>query len=130
VTVVTESPRRRKRDESVKIALADILIEDVEDPRLRLVTITSVRVSPDLRHAHVYVTAHGDAARYKEVLAGLESAKGRLRSGLGRRVSMKYLPEFSFHVDESVDEGMRITEVLRGEYEAGRGPSQDEPETP
>jgi ribosome-binding factor A len=125
VTAVTESPRGRKRDESVKIALADILIEDVEDPRLRLVTITSVRVSPDLRHAHVYVTAHGDEERYREVLAGLESAKGRLRSGLGRRVSMKYLPELSFHVDESVDAGMRITEVLRDEYEAGRGPRDE-----
>jgi ribosome-binding factor A len=125
---MSESPRTRRLNGAVKEALAEVLVEDVEDPRLRLVTITSVSVSPDLRHAHVYVTAHGDKDRYLEVLAGLESARRRLRAGIAQRVSMKYVPELGFHLDESVDEGMRITEVLLEERAAGRAPSDDEPE--
>ena len=90
-----------------------------------LVTVTSVVVSPDLRHADVYVTAHGDQERYAEALAGLESAKGRIRAALGNEIRMKFVPDLHFKIDESVDEGIRITDALRREYEAGRGPRED-----
>lgn len=103
----------RKVNESVKEALADALLDDVSDPRLELVTVTGVEVSPDLRHASVYVIAHGDEERYDAALAGLESASRRIRSGLARRVRMKYLPELHFRIDPSVDEGMRISEALK-----------------
>lgn len=125
---MSASPRTRKLNETVKEALAATLVEDIEDPRLALVTITSVVVSPDLRHARVYFTAHGDAERYEAALAGLESAKRRIRSGLAQRVSMKYLPELSFFVDSSVDEGMRISRAIREEREAGRAPETHEPD--
>lgn len=119
---MAQSPRLRKVDVSVREALADTLEKDVSDPRLALVTITSAEVSPDLRHARVYFTAHGGEERYREALAGLESAKRRIRAGLSKRVRMKYLPELSFHIDESVDEGMRISEAIAHEHEAGRVP--------
>lgn len=120
------SPRLRKIDDTVREALADVLEKDVSDPRLALVTITSVEVSPDLRHARVYVTAHGDEERYREVLAGLDSAKRRIRQGLARRVSMKYLPDLTFALDRSIDESIRITNAIRGERDAGRVPEGDE----
>jgi len=69
-------------------------------------------VSPDLRHANVYLTTHGGPDRYKETLAGLQSAKGRIRSALGRDLVMKYVPDLHFFIDESVDEGQRISEKL------------------
>ncbi len=119
-----QSPRLRKVGESVREALADTLERDVSDPRLALVTITSAEVSPDLRHARVFFTAHGGEDRYRAALEGLESAKRRLRQGLARRVRMKYLPELTFLVDESVDEGMRVSETIRAEREAGRAPEE------
>ncbi len=104
--------RARRTDESVRQALAQILMTEVKDPRVELVTITSVVVSPDLRHANVYLTTHGGPDRYEETLAGLQSAKGRIRSALGRDLVMKYVPDLHFFIDESVDEGQRISEKL------------------
>ena len=107
------TPRTRKLGESVKEVLAEVLREDVSDPRLEFVTVTGVNVSSDLHVADVYVTTHGDRARYDEMLAGLASADGRIRSGLARRVKLRFTPELRFHVDTSVDESMRIYEALK-----------------
>lgn len=109
------TPRTRKVNETVKEALAAILIESFRDPRLELATITGVDVSRDFAYADVYVIAHGGEERYAELLEGLESAKGRLRSLLGERVSMRHIPALRFHIDTSVDTGMRISEVLARE---------------
>ena len=116
--------RARKVNELVKEALALTLIEDLKDPRLDLVTVTSVEVSRDTRHANVYVTAHGGPERYDEVLEGLDAAAGRIKAGLVRRVKLRYTPELRFVIDTSVDEGMRISEVLR-EHQEAREPSDE-----
>lgn len=109
------TPRTRKLNGTIREALAEILVDEVADPRLQLVTVTSVEVASDLSLANVYVIAHGDAERYQEVLDGLKSASGRLRSALGRRVRMRQVPELRFKIDPSIDEAMRISEVLRRE---------------
>ena len=108
-----ETPRTRKLSEMAREAIANILFEKISDPRLDMVTVTGVKVSSDLTVANVYVIAHGDQERYDEVLAGLESSKGRIRSLLGQRVKMRFTPELRFFIDESVDEGMRISEALK-----------------
>jgi ribosome-binding factor A len=110
---VRSTPRTRKLGETVKEALAEVLREDVSDPRLDFVTVTSVEVSMDLKVADVYVITHGDEARYREMLEGLRSADGRIRSSLSRRVALRYVPELRYHIDTSVDEGMRINEALK-----------------
>ncbi|MDP2401956.1 MAG: 30S ribosome-binding factor RbfA [Actinomycetota bacterium] len=108
-----QTPRTRKINETAREALASILHEEIADPRLELVTITGVNVAPDLTTANVYVTAHGDEERYREVLDGLESAKGRIRSLFGAAVKMRFTPELRFFIDESVDAGMRMAEALK-----------------
>ncbi len=108
-----QTPRTRKINETAREAIASILLDEISDPRLDLVTITGVNVAPDLTTANVYVTAHGEQDRYAEVLAGLESAKGRIRSLLGKRVKLRLTPELRFFIDESVDHGMRISEALK-----------------
>lgn len=108
-----QTPRTRKVNESVREAIACILVDEISDPRLAFVTVTGAQVSPDFSVATIYVTAHGDESRYAEVLAGLESARGRIRSLLGRRVKTRLTPELRFVIDTSVDEGMRITEALK-----------------
>ncbi|MGH9025546.1 MAG: 30S ribosome-binding factor RbfA [Acidimicrobiia bacterium] len=101
-------PRRARVDEVVREALADE-IERLSDPRLELVTVTGVDVSPDLRHATVYYSAltaeHADVA--------LRAAAPHLRAALGRQVRLKYLPELRFEEDPAIATGARVEEILR-----------------
>ncbi len=121
-------PRSRAMGETVREIIARLLLEEVADPRVDLVTVTGVDMSPDLRHANVFVTAHGDAARVAEAMAGLESAKGRLRALLGEAVRLRYVPDLHFKIDPSIDEATRIGDAIRLQHELGRvGP--DGPET-
>ncbi len=108
-----QTPRTRKINETVREAIAIILAEEIADPRVDLATVTSVEVSSDLMVANVYVITHGGAERYAELLDGLESAKGRMRSLLGQRITLRFTPELRFFIDRSVDEGMRIAEALK-----------------
>jgi ribosome-binding factor A len=108
-----QTPRTRKLNETVREIVASILMDEIADPRLELVTVTAVRVSPDVMQANIYVTAHGGEERYAEVLAGLQSAKGRIRSLLGSRIKVRFTPELSFFIDETVDASMRIAEALK-----------------
>ncbi len=100
----------RKNDEQVREAAAAILATEISDPRVALVTVTGARVSPDKSVATVYVSA--DPERYDEVLAGLESAKGRVRSLLGSSLGWRVSPQLRFFIDESVDQGERISRAL------------------
>jgi ribosome-binding factor A len=117
---VKSTPRTRQLDESLKEVLADILETEVTDPRLEFVTITGVNVSKDLRFARVWVTTHGDRERYEAMMAGLESARGRIRKALADRIHLKYTPELTFELDESIDEGQRMERALRAEAKAER----------
>lgn len=118
-------PRSRAAGEVVREIVARALVEDIADPRIELVTVTGVEVSPDLRHATVFVTAHGDAARYAEALAGLESATGRIRTILGSSVRLRHVPELHFRIDPSVDHGFRIGDTIRAERASGRAGEDD-----
>lgn len=100
----------RRMDEKVRELVAEILATEISDPRLSLVTVTGARVSPDRSVASVYVSAEKD--RYDEVMAGLESARGRVRSIMGRTLTWRVTPELRFFIDESVDTGARIAEAL------------------
>jgi len=107
------TPRTRRLGESVREALTEVLREDVADPRVDFVTVTSVEVSSDLNLANVYVTTHGGEAEYEALLQGLRSADGRIRAGLARRVQMRVVPELRYHLDTTLDQSIRITEALK-----------------
>jgi len=126
VIVVKSTPRTRKLGEAIKEQVAAILLEEIADPRVDLVTVTSVDVSPDLGVANIYVVTHGDAERQAALIAGLDSAKNRIRASVGRRVSMRIVPELHFRTDPSVEQGMRITKAIRDEAE--RRPISDSEE--
>lgn len=76
--------------------LAEMLVEDVQDPRLELVTISGVRLNSDLRVAEVLFSVHGGSEKVDQALKGFEKAKGFLRSSLGRRCKFKFTPELRF----------------------------------
>jgi ribosome-binding factor A len=106
-----QTPATRRLNEQAREVVASLLVSEISDPRLELVTVTGAEVSPDRSVLLVFVSAGPD--RYDEVLAGLESAKGRIRSLIGRALGWRVTPELRFYIDKSVDSGMRIEEALQ-----------------
>ena len=121
-------PRSRAMGETVREIIARLLLEECADPRLELVTVTGVDMSSDMTHANIFVAVHGDDARVAEAMAGLQAAKGRLRTMLGEAIRLRYVPELHFKIDPSIDEATRITDAILRERASGRV-SPDEPVT-
>ena len=107
--------RMRRVNEAVREVVSARIAEGLRDPRIGFVTVTAVDTSPDLRHARVYVSVLGDEGVRAETLAGLGSAHGVLQQEVGTQLRMKRTPTLEFVFDESVDRGMRITELLEDE---------------
>jgi ribosome-binding factor A len=104
--------RMRRVDEAVRAVLSDAIAKDLQDPRVGFVTVTAVKTSPDLRHARVYVSVLGDEKARTETLDGLRSAHGFLQGRVAAELSLKHTPTLTFEYDESVDRGMRITQLI------------------
>jgi ribosome-binding factor A len=102
----------RRVNEAVREVVSAHIAGDLKDPRIGFVTVTGVETSPDLRNAHVYVSVLGDAEKREEALAGLRSSRGVLQAHIASELRMKRTPALQFHHDESIDRGMRITEML------------------
>ena len=111
------SGRMRRINEAIREVLSGHITGGLKDPRIGFVTVTSVDTSPDLRQARVYVSVLGSDDERAETLAGLESAHGVLQQAVATELRMKRTPTLQFIFDESIDRGMRITELL-GDDEA------------
>jgi ribosome-binding factor A len=107
--------RMRRVNEAVREVVSARLAEGLRDPRIGFVTVTSVETSPDLRHARVYVSVLGDDEQRAATMSGLESAHGVLQLAVARELRMKHTPTLEFLFDESIERGMRITELLGDE---------------
>lgn len=86
---------------------------EIKDPRIGFVTITGCEVSPDLSHAKIYYSLIGGPKKREQTLAGLNSAKGFIRTELGKRLHLKKVPELTFVYDETVVATTRIARILR-----------------
>jgi ribosome-binding factor A len=104
--------RIRRVNEAMRAVLSDAIATDIKDPRVGFVTVTGVKTSPDLRHARVYVSVFGDDAAREGSLAGLRSAHGFLQGRLASELRLKHTPALTFEYDDTVDRGMRISEIL------------------
>ncbi len=89
-----------------------MLSRDLKDRRIGFVTVTGVEMSPDLRHAKIYVSAMGSDAEKRGSLEALNHAAGWIRHELGQRLRMKFLPEIVFRTDTSQEYGERIDRLL------------------
>lgn len=107
--------RMRRVNEAVREVVSARLAEGLRDPRIGFVTVTSVDTSPDLRHARVYVSVLGTEDERAATMAGLESAHGVLQQSVAGELRMKHTPTLEFVFDESIDRGMRISELLDDE---------------
>jgi ribosome-binding factor A len=111
--------RMRRVDEAMRVVLSETIAKDLRDPRVGFVTVTGVKTSPDLRHARVYVSVLGDDAERAASLDGLRSAVGYLQARLATELRLKHTPTLTFGYDESIDRGMRISQLIQEELDAG-----------
>lgn len=105
--------RVARLNEQLKRELTALLQFEVRDPRIGMVTITAVEVSPDLYHARVYFTLLGGAEERETALEGLRAAAGFLRTEIGRRMHIRRAPELHFTFDETLEHAARIEQLLR-----------------
>jgi ribosome-binding factor A len=101
----------RVADEMREI-LAQLIRDELKDPRVGFVSIVKVEVSGDLRHAKIFVSVLGDEQQKKGSLKGLTSAAGFLRSEVARALQLRYTPELHFVLDESIERGQKIAQLL------------------
>ena len=96
----------------VREIVADVIERQVKDPRLGMVTVTDARLTPDLREATVFYTVWGDDTARTETAVALESAKGVIRSAVGRGTGLKHTPSIAFIPDAVPETAKHIEELL------------------
>jgi ribosome-binding factor A len=119
------STRTARVARQVQQELSQILEEQLKDPRVGMVTLTSVHMTPDLRLARVYFSRLGDAGERQEARVALEHAAGFLRHELGQRLRLRYLPELRFYIDDSLERYDRISELLEAPRHPGEKSDDD-----
>lgn len=99
--------------EEIKKEISRIIREDVKDPRIgQMASILHAEVSGDLRHAKIYVSVLGDDEEKKSTIAGLHRAAGFIRKNLGRVLTIRYIPELNFILDNSIEYSVDISKKI------------------
>jgi len=109
---VADTGRARKLAERVQQVVAQMLDTRIKDPRLGFVTVTDVRVTGDLQHADIYYTVYGDDEARTGSAAALESAKGVIRSEVGRQTGVRLTPTLAFHLDAVPETAAHLEQAL------------------
>jgi ribosome-binding factor A len=105
------SERMRRVNEAVRGVVADG-VRDLKDPRIGMVTVTGVRVTPDLNEATVFVSVLGSEKARQATLAGLSSARGVLQARINSELSLRRTPMLAFTYDDAVERGVRMTKLI------------------
>ena len=99
--------------EEIKREVAQMIRDEIKDPRVTgLISVTQVEVTNDLSIAKIYISLLADEEKRKSCLQGLEKASGYIRSELGKRLKLRYIPELAFKMDESIAYGAKISKIL------------------
>ena len=114
---MVDKPRARKLADRIKVIVAQMLDTRIKDPRLGFVTITDVRVTGDLQNASVFYTVYGDDEERAGTAAALESAKGIIRSEVGKQTGIRLTPSLEFHLESVPDTAAHLDVAL---HEAAR----------
>lgn len=118
-------PRREKVSDLIKHEVARLLQTEVHDARLGFITVTEVRMSPDLKHARVFVSILEEGDKREEAMAGLRAATGFIRRELGHNLRLRYTPTVDFSLDTTIEYGARIERLLESTRPAPTGPQPD-----
>jgi ribosome-binding factor A len=109
---IVSNPRVRKIADRIQVTVAEMLERRIKDPRLGFVTVTDVRVSGDTQHASVFYTVMGGEEEVASSTAALESAKGLIRSEVGKQLAMRHVPTLEFILDAVPENARHIEELL------------------
>lgn len=109
---MTDHPRARKLADRIKVIVAQVLDTRIKDPRLGFVTVTDVRVTGDLQNASIFYTVYGTDADRAGTAAALESAKGLIRSEVGRQTGLRLTPTVEFHLDAVPETAAHVDAAL------------------
>lgn len=109
---MVDHPRARKLAERIQVIVAQMLDTRIKDPRLGFVTVTDVRVTGDLQNASVFYTVMGDEEARQGTAAALESAKGMIRSEVGKQTGIRLTPTLEFHLDSVPETAEKFGELL------------------
>ena len=109
---MSDPAKVRRHAERVRELVAELVRTQVKDPRLGMITITDARITGDLRDATVYYTVLGDSAAQAGTAAALDSAKGLLRSTVGKAMGLRHSPSLTFVLDDVQDHAKEIAELL------------------
>ena len=104
--------RLQRIADRVREELSEMLIREINDPRLKLIYVTDVKIDKELAYADIYVSAVEGVSRSKDVLAGLESASGFIRRTLASRIELRAFPHLRFHWDVTPENADRIEKKL------------------
>ena len=104
--------RANRVAEEIKKIIGEIISQKLKDPRVGFVTITDVEVTGDLQQAKIFLTVLGDNKAEEETLAGLEKAKGFIRSEIGKHIRLRKTPEIIFEIDRAFETGIRIERLI------------------
>lgn len=108
----------------IRQILSVLILREVSDPRLQGLTVTDVEIDSELMYARVYVNALGEEERMSEIMGALKQAKGFLRREVGKRLSLRRVPDMGFYWDESLDRGARM-DMLINQLEIPPKPKDD-----
>ena len=127
------STRTERLSDLIRDEISRLLLREIKDPRIGFVTITGVTVSPDARHARVFVSVLGDDSARAATLQALQSASGFVQRSLFKNLGLRHSPAVAFHLDDSMERGERIERVLKRIHDEAAAPdgsnAPDEGET-
>lgn len=106
------SRRQVQVADEIRRAIGELMLKEFKDPRVGLASVTEVRISPDLRHAHVNVSVFGTDEEQRDTLTALQHGAGFFRHQIGSTLQLRYTPEITFHLDDSLERGDRILRLL------------------
>jgi len=104
--------RMRRINEVLREVVGAAIAGELSDPRIGFVTVTAVETSPDLRTAKVFVSVLGDAEEREATLSALRSSHGVIQSRIAAETRMKRTPTLTFHYDDTIEQGVRISQLL------------------
>lgn len=105
--------RQEKLGEQIAIEISDLLRTRLKDPRVGFASVTHVEVSGDLRHAKIYVSVMGQPEEKKQTIEALHHATGFLRRELAGRLTVRFMPEIIFKLDNSIEQGAHVLGLIR-----------------
>jgi ribosome-binding factor A len=119
---MASNTRLQRVGDLIRAEIGDMILKNLKDPRIGFTSVTRVRVSPDLRHARVYVSVLGDESKVKSALAGLKSSAGHMQRELGARIRLRNIPKLTFFYDDTIEQAAHMEELFKKIHDESPAP--------